>query len=205
MLEAVIAYHERQLNIAQGVLDTDGNLYSHEMRSRAEIDAANHRSFLVILRVAQKELVGAFPQWQHLKRGSIYSEVGELIVQTEAPIHDNDRLTLYRGVDGQWFGRPPAEFKDGRFAPVIDDPDGKVVPLETTTPETITFTLVTGEDDDCAITLPTAKVQAAFDTQRLSLGPADIAKEDYWGTYRIQDSQGSVSRRSLRTLYVKRV
>lgn len=119
MLDAVIAFHERQVKIAEGVLAAEGNLYSADARSRAQIEVATHNAFLETLRAAQRDLVDAHPQWRHLKRGSIYSEVGVVTIQAEQPVVDDTVLVLYRGVDGAWFARPPAEFRDGRFAPVV--------------------------------------------------------------------------------------
>jgi hypothetical protein len=91
VLDAVIAFHERQVKIAEGVLAAEGNLYSADARSRAQIEVATHSAFLETLRAAQRDLVDAHPQWRHLKRGSIYSEVGVVTLQAEQPVVDDDR------------------------------------------------------------------------------------------------------------------
>lgn len=60
-------------------------------------------------------LMGEFPFWRHRERGSVYIEMGRGELQSSRPIVEGDRLTAYRGSDGQWWFRPCDEFDDGRF------------------------------------------------------------------------------------------
>lgn len=62
--------------------------------------------------------------WTHLhkKRGSRYKVVGMARAQCSTiPINDGDMLTLYRGEDGVYSVRPPAEFADGRFERIVSN------------------------------------------------------------------------------------
>lgn len=56
-------------------------------------------------------------RWRHRKRGSVYEIVAaQALVQTEAPLLDNEIVTVYRDVKtGVYAVRPPEEFMDGRF------------------------------------------------------------------------------------------
>lgn len=115
MLESLIQFHTAELEASQDVVSSDGNLYSHEDKALAALGCKVHRGFLEQLRAAQRLLPEATRDWKHVKRGSLYAEVGELTVQTETPIEDGATLVLYRDTDLRWWGRPPAEFHDGRF------------------------------------------------------------------------------------------
>lgn len=65
------------------------------------------------------ELMSAAGYVTHRKDDSVvYANLGQVIVQTEEPVGDNARLTLYASVDtGMCFSRPDSEFTDGRFNP----------------------------------------------------------------------------------------
>ena len=56
-------------------------------------------------------------RWRHLKRGGVYEIVtAQAVVQTEAPLLDNEIVTVYRDVKTDlYYVRPPEEFMDGRF------------------------------------------------------------------------------------------
>jgi hypothetical protein len=64
-------------------------------------------------------------RYHHLKRGSNYTIVGEVRLNTAAakrveydgPV-DGDILTLYLGDDGTYSARDPEEFLDGRFVKI---------------------------------------------------------------------------------------
>lgn len=116
MLNDLIAVHQKRLDAAQVVLDTDGNLYTHEQRASARIEAAQEREHLRQLHAAQVKLgIADCPRFRHKTRGTTYVEMDVAIAQCEATIHDNDPVTVYRGTDGQLYIRPPEEFGDGRF------------------------------------------------------------------------------------------
>lgn len=51
---------------------------------------------------------------RHLKRGSEYSVVAHGRLQVDGDL-DNEKVTVYRGDDGQVWVRPDYEFNDGRF------------------------------------------------------------------------------------------
>jgi hypothetical protein len=119
MLDAVIDYHERELRLAQEVVAGDPHVFTEQARRAAELRAAAHSAMLVDLRAAQQALATDHPQWMHVERGGIYSEIGKATAQCVTSIHDGDKLTLYRAeADGKWWVRPPGEFRDGRFVPV---------------------------------------------------------------------------------------
>ena len=48
-------------------------------------------------------------------RGSIYTELGRGILQTNFPVSDNTEVVIYKGEDGKLWARPVDEFEDGRF------------------------------------------------------------------------------------------
>lgn len=60
------------------------------------------------------------PVWRHIKRGTLYREIGAAFLQcSEAPA-DRVALVIYRGDDGVMWARPHDEFYDGRFERVTD-------------------------------------------------------------------------------------
>ena len=152
MLQALIDYHKKQLAAAQSVLDTDGNLFSPEMRERARIDAARERDFIRTLETVNSQL-GRGEKYRHLKRGSTYSVLGQGIAQCATPIQDNDALTLYRDDQGRFFARHVDEFHDGRFEKVSAEPPreylfvvgGREVPCEGLSSEKFLDLCMTGE------------------------------------------------------------
>lgn len=113
MLESLIAYHSEQLKAAQEVVSRHG--VTPNQKALAALGCMEHRQFLDKLTEAERLLTADHPRWKHVKRGSLYAEVGELTVQTETPLEDGATLVLYRDTDLRWWGRPPAEFHDGRF------------------------------------------------------------------------------------------
>lgn len=121
MLHDLILFHQKRLDAAQSVLDTDGNLYTHEQRASAQIETAQEREHLRQLKAAQGKLgIANCPRFRHKIRGGTYVEMDIAIAQCAATIHDNDPVTVYRGTDGQLYVRPSEEFGDGRFE-ALDD------------------------------------------------------------------------------------
>lgn len=55
------------------------------------------------------------PTHKHVKRGTNYQVIGDVVMQCEVPDFDNKRLVLYRDEDGKYWCRAPREFNDGRF------------------------------------------------------------------------------------------
>lgn len=117
ILYDLIQHHEARLKALVLTANAENNYVPEAAKAQAEIDAAQHRAYLKTLYAVAAEL-NARPVWRHRKRGSIYSKVGSAIVQAETPLQDGDITTLYQGVDGKWFVRPPTEFEDGRFEPL---------------------------------------------------------------------------------------
>lgn len=61
----------------------------------------------------------AVRRWRHVKRGTVYTEIGraELQVAKIAP-DEGCTLVIYRGDDGKLWAREDSEFEDGRFEEV---------------------------------------------------------------------------------------
>ncbi|MDB5971266.1 MAG: hypothetical protein JWQ90_3716 [Hydrocarboniphaga sp.] len=59
------------------------------------------------------------PTHRHLKRGSVYAELGRGEVQSSREIVEGDQLVIYRAENGSLWARPPEEFDDGRFKPLV--------------------------------------------------------------------------------------
>ena len=54
--------------------------------------------------------------WLHLKRGTLYTEIGRAELQTSCgDLADGSEMVVYRGEDGKLWVRETAEFEDGRF------------------------------------------------------------------------------------------
>ena len=58
--------------------------------------------------------------WRHVKRGTVYREIGRGIFQIagDSSIADEEPVVIYAGEDGRMWVRPEAEFLDGRFEEV---------------------------------------------------------------------------------------
>lgn len=59
------------------------------------------------------------PKWQHIKRGSIVTEIARGFAQvSHHPIEEMTAVVIYRhDADGHWWVRNAVEFDDGRFVP----------------------------------------------------------------------------------------
>jgi hypothetical protein len=64
------------------------------------------------------------PTHRHLRRGTLYSIVGEAELQapSDRRIDEGDILTVYRGEDGKLWARHTEEFRDGRFERIDGEP-----------------------------------------------------------------------------------
>lgn len=68
---------------------------------------------------------GEGKRYRHVKRGTIYTVIGEGKLQCSAnPLLDDQPIVVYRGEDGQLWARGVDEFHDGRFVPA-SQPEGE--------------------------------------------------------------------------------
>lgn len=57
--------------------------------------------------------------WRHLKRGTVYVELGRAELQmSQDMLVDGSSMVVYRGDDGKLWVRREEEFEDGRFEEV---------------------------------------------------------------------------------------
>lgn len=96
----------RWTGFIQGVLAARGLLNVDDERNRTR------PIFAAAIRAADD----SSDKWQHRKRGTTYTIIGQALAQCEKPITDNETVLVYRDVDsGKWAIRRPDEFHDGRF------------------------------------------------------------------------------------------
>lgn len=100
------------LVIADALRDVRELRQAHDRRV-TELLEANNRE---VERRRAAEAATAFqPTHRHVKRGSLYQELGPGLLQTDESLVDNARLVIYRGTLGDLWARREAEFDDGRF------------------------------------------------------------------------------------------
>jgi hypothetical protein len=58
--------------------------------------------------------------WRHVKRGTLYLEVGRAELQAAADVIEGMTFVIYRDKDGKLWARQEDEFEDGRF--VLEPP-----------------------------------------------------------------------------------
>lgn len=54
----------------------------------------------------------------HVRRGTFYTVIGTVLLQTDNPDTDNTQLVLYVSDAGTEYARAATQFYDGRFQPV---------------------------------------------------------------------------------------
>ena len=65
----------------------------------------------------------AIDRVRHIKRGTAYTVISrDAELQASDPLHEGQRLVVYRGDDGKFWARPIYEFEDGRFSPAGENP-----------------------------------------------------------------------------------
>ncbi|GEM_PF-3688445 len=79
---------------------------------------------LAALTGTQQAKGGWTPTHRHLGRGTEYEVIGEAQVQTVTGLCDYDKVTVYRGEEGDLWVRACDEFNDGRFAALMSETKG---------------------------------------------------------------------------------
>lgn len=59
-------------------------------------------------------------RYRHLKRGTLYTAIGDAELQSARRLDEGVILRVYRGDDGRLWARPADEFLDGRFEEVTE-------------------------------------------------------------------------------------
>lgn len=67
-----------------------------------------------------KTTFGNMPRYRHVKRGGIYTVIGNAQVQTTDGLTDYEIVTVYRDCEGELWVRRKSEFHDGRFEVVAE-------------------------------------------------------------------------------------
>lgn len=86
----------------------------------ARVEALQQEVARLMQRIDELERAAGLgaPTHRHLKRGSVYAQLGLGQVQSSRPIVEGDVLTIYRAENGSLWARPEQEFNDGRFKPL---------------------------------------------------------------------------------------
>lgn len=87
----------------------------------ARVEALQQEVARLMQRIDELERAAGLgaPTHRHLKRGSVYAQLGLGQVQSSRPIVEGDVLTIYRAENGSLWARPEQEFNDGRFKPLV--------------------------------------------------------------------------------------
>lgn len=177
----------------QTVIDHHLSAYAVAEAKEDEHEKCKHRELLSLLRDAQTELSGNYPQHRHRRRGTVYNEIGTVMVQsTHRSLRDEDVLVLYRSVDdGAWYARPADEFGDGRFEPgaALSAYQEAVTRVthegERLSYGTVEAVLVTGDMDDRVWRFLLPEWRAFRDDPTFSIDHRDTDDEDMWGNWRL--------------------
>ncbi|NTA34367.1 hypothetical protein G6K96_21785 [Agrobacterium vitis] len=89
-----------------------------------ELKAAAQADYEARIRSALSAQAQDVERYRHKKRGTEYSVIARGRLQVDGDL-DNEKIVIYRGDDGQTWGRPEYEFNDGRFEQIAAAPAAK--------------------------------------------------------------------------------
>jgi hypothetical protein len=104
----------------------DGQVCAQRGTSNPEPDVTARRDGTLSPTPAQAIVAGGVRRWRHKKRGSVYTEVGRGLLQTQdaGGLTDNEPMVVYRNEEtGALWIRDVTEFEDGRFE-ALPAPEG---------------------------------------------------------------------------------
>lgn len=82
-------------------------------REEGRWHVATHAARMALVLMKEADVA---PDVRHKKRGTSYTVLGDLEIQTSAPLKEGDVVTGYQCCEtGKLWARPVEEFEDGRF------------------------------------------------------------------------------------------
>lgn len=110
-LDGLVQIYERSFAPSHAALAMGSEAWVEGRQLREAIDAAK----AALASAQPRSEVAGERRWRHIKRGTVYREVGRAELQTSTTCLEGSVVVIYAGVNGKLWARPDGEFMDGRF------------------------------------------------------------------------------------------